>query len=164
MVLVSRLNAQQRLMPSLLDRLIDPDSDGSAARQGYGVEQMLQVVRRDLEDLLNTRQTNSGIPEVFVEVHQSIIGYGLPDLTTVTADSPAARAEIGRIVEGIVARFEPRLKDVKATMVDSSETDRTVRFHIEARLNVDPAPEVGFETVLELMTGRLSVRPTGGAA
>ena len=33
-----------------------------------------------------------------------------------------------------------------------------MRFHIQARLNVDPSPEVGFETVLELTTGHASVK------
>jgi predicted component of type VI protein secretion system len=39
--------------------------------------------------------------------------------------------------------------------------ERTVRFHINARLTVDPAPEVAFETVLELMTGHTSVQRSG---
>jgi predicted component of type VI protein secretion system len=36
--------------------------------------------------------------------------------------------------------------------------ERRVRFHIEAGLNVDPSPEVAFETVLELATGQTSIR------
>ena len=38
--------------------------------------------------------------------------------------------------------------------------DRSVRFRIEARLSVDPAPEVAFDTVLELTTGHYSVNPS----
>ena len=51
----------QGLMPSILDRLIDPDSAGTDARRGYGLTQMLEVIRRDLEDLLNTRQSIADI-------------------------------------------------------------------------------------------------------
>ncbi len=36
-------------------------------------------------------------------------------------------------------------------------TLRRVRFHIEARLAVDPCPEVAFDTVLELTTGRATI-------
>src|SRR5262245_50855738 len=48
---------QQGVTPSILDRLIDPESAGTEWRHGYGIDQLLEVVRRDLEDLLNTRQS-----------------------------------------------------------------------------------------------------------
>jgi hypothetical protein len=35
---------------------------------------MVDVVRRDLEDLLNTRQSHQALPEAFVETHRSILG------------------------------------------------------------------------------------------
>ena len=44
-------------MPSLLDRLIDPEADGTTFKHGYSVQQMVAAVYRDLEELLNTRQT-----------------------------------------------------------------------------------------------------------
>ena len=43
------------------------------------MEEMIEVVQRDLEHLLNTRQTHVGLPEAFKEVHNSIVTYGLPD-------------------------------------------------------------------------------------
>ena len=46
---------------------------------------------------------------------------------------------------------------------DKSKGGLSIRFRIEAELNVDPAPEVGFETVLELTTGRATVTPSGTA-
>ena len=46
----------QGLMPSVLDRLIDAESAGTPTRQGYTLSQMEDAVRRDLEDLLNTRR------------------------------------------------------------------------------------------------------------
>ena len=46
-------------------------------------------------------------------------------------------------------------------MTDAGEgAERRVRFRIDARLCVDPAPEVAFDTVLELMTGHYSVKPS----
>ena len=158
---MSRIDTQQPLMPSVLDRLIDPESGGTAWRRGYGVEQIVAVVQRDLEDLLNTRQSHQHLPREFTEVHNSIVGFGLPDLAAVNAYTPKQREEIGRVIEGIIARFEPRLRNVKARMVDAGEKDRRVRFHIEARLNVDPAPEVGFETVVELITGHTTIKASG---
>lgn len=159
---MARVDPNQGLMPSILDRLLDPESGGTAWRRGYGVEQMIDVVSRDLEDLLNTRQSHAGLPADFVETHNSLIGYGLPDLTSLEAITPQQREEIGRVIEGIIARFEPRLRDVKATLVAGADSkERTVRFRVEARLRLDPAPDVAFDAVLELATGQYSVKATG---
>lgn len=156
---MSRIPSQQALMPSILDRLIDPGSGGTAWRRGYGLQDMVDVVRRDLEDLLNTRQSHQGLPEAFVETQRSIIGYGLPDMTAINALTSQQREEIGRLLEAVVTRFEPRLRDVRATLVDPGESKQpTLRFRIDARLCVEPAPDVAFETILELTTGHSSVQ------
>lgn len=160
---MSRVDSQQGLMPSLLDRLIDPESGGSNWRRGYGVEQMMDAVRRDLEDLLNTRQSISGIPDSFQETARSVLGFGLPDLTSLNAITFQQQEEIGRVIEMVVTRFEPRLKDVKAILQEASTgKERSVRFHIEAKMCIDPAPEVAFDTILELTTGQYSVKPSEG--
>ena len=152
----------QELMPSVLDRLIDPAPD-SKARRGYSVEQMFRAVQRDLEDLLNTRQSHIGLPEECVELHRSIYAYGLPDLTSLNAIAPSQREAIGRVIERMIELFEPRLRDVRAVLIEgeTSGVERTVRFHIDARLCLDPAPEVAFDTILELTTGQYVVKPSG---
>ena len=152
---------QQGVMPSLLDRLIDPHSGGTEWRHGYGVEQVLDVVRRDLEDLLNTRQTATDVPRGLPRLANSIYAFGLPDLISLNAVTPAQREEIARALESTITRYEPRLHDIRAGLVVSEEDtkQRSVRFRIEAKVGADPAPEVAFETVLELTTGQHSVRP-----
>ena len=59
---MSRIAAQQGMTPSLLDRLLDPESEGTAWRSGYGLEEMMEVVRRDVESLLNTHRPGTPIP------------------------------------------------------------------------------------------------------
>jgi type VI secretion system protein ImpF len=161
---MARADAEQGLMPSILDRLIDQDSEGTAWRRGYGLPQMIATVQRDLEELLNTRQSHigtGGLPEDFAETHRSVLAYGLPDLTSLNSISPQQREAIGRVLEDIIGKFEPRLRDVHATLISQGDgMERTVRFHIEAKLCVDPAPEVAFDTVLELTTGHYSVKPS----
>ena len=44
----------QALLPSLLDRLLDPDALGSADRPGYGMTTILAMVKQDVEDLLRS--------------------------------------------------------------------------------------------------------------
>jgi type VI secretion system protein ImpF len=152
---------QQGLMPSLLDRLTDPGSGGTGWRRGYGLEQMVEAVQRDLEDLLNTRQSGAGPPEEFAEVRNSVLAYGFPDLSSLNAITPQQRDAIGRLLEDVIARFEPRLRDVRATVIEAGDGKRpTASFRVEARLCVEPAPEVAFETVLELTTGHCSVKPS----
>jgi type VI secretion system protein ImpF len=159
---MTRIDSQQPLMPSVLDRLIDPDSGGTVAQRGYHIDQMVDAVQRDLEDLLNTRQTYPDLPDDLTDIARSIVGYGLPDLTSLNAATPQECQAFGRILEQIVATFEPRLRDVRATMVDpGGSKERRVQFRVEARLCVDPAPEVAFDTVLELATGHYSVRQSG---
>jgi type VI secretion system protein ImpF len=152
------------LMPSVLDRLIDAATDG-AARPWYELDQMVAAVQRDLEDLLNTRQSHDASAGDFPEVLRSMATYGLPDLTALTAVTSHQREQIGHSIEEVVQRFEPRLKDVRAVLLEGGDSKlRSLRYRIEARLNVDPAPEVAFDTTLELATGYYSVKATATAA
>jgi type VI secretion system protein ImpF len=151
------------LMPSLLDRLTDPQSAGTSAQRGYTVERMMAAVQRDLEELLNTRQPYADLPAEYVELHASVLTYGLPDLVSLEAVTPQQRSAIAGLLEAAVRRFEPRLRDVRATLLETGdEHDRRVRFRIEGRLAVEPAPEVAFDTILELTTGQYSVKTSQG--
>src|SRR5262249_35838986 len=146
-----RNNPQEGLLPSIIDRLIDPESQGTSWRQGYDLELMINAIRRDLEELLNAHPPYNEIPEEWVEVKHSGLTFGLPDLMSVSRETTSSREELGTIVEAVIARFEPRLRNVRAILVESPDgTERDVRFHIDAEINVDPAPAVAFETILEL--------------
>ncbi len=158
---MSRVEKGKGLLPSLLDRLIDAEAAGSGNLLGYDVAQMVDAVRRDLEDLLNTRQSHQGMPEEFVELHDSVATYGLPDFTSIDSSKTGQRKAMGKVIETIINRFEPRLRDVKANPIDdpADKQSQRVTFQINARLCLDPSPEVGFETVVELLSGHTSVRP-----
>ena len=102
-----------RLLPSLFDRLLDPTSMGSPSSPGYNEREMLNAVRADLEDLLNTRNSGVDIPEEYVELDASVYTYGLPDLSMFDGSSPAQCTELATVIATVVAMHEPRLKDVK---------------------------------------------------
>jgi type VI secretion system protein ImpF len=162
----------QTLQPSVLDRLIDADSGGTPDRPGYSLRQMEDAVRRDLEDLLNTRRPpenapdEAGKPEPFFggleEVPSSVANFGLRDLAYFNVLTPELREEFARHIEKVVGTYEPRLRDVRVNVRDQQEVAEEKKqdfkktalyFHIEARLALDPAPEVAFETMLELTKG-----------
>ena len=155
---MTRVPVTVGLMPSMLDRLIDPESAGTENRRGYGIEKMVQVVRRDLEDLLNTRASALGSVAEYPELMNSVYTFGMPDLTSKTMYNAMQRKALGSIVEETVEKYEPRLKEVHALLVDEDAGEaRHIKFYLFARLRVEPSPEVGFETVLELTTGHASV-------
>jgi type VI secretion system protein ImpF len=162
---MSRITPQLGLAPSLLDRLIDAESSGTAILTGYNAEQMYQAVLRDLEALLNTRQIRDAALLADPILCDSLLTYGLPDFVSAESLSATQRAEIGTAIRKVVERFEPRLKEVRVTLL-SKEGDESVkqrlRFRVAARLNVDPSPDVTFETILEMASGHYQVTETPG--
>jgi type VI secretion system protein ImpF len=152
------------LQPSILDRLIDPESAGTTIMTGYTVEKTYQAVLRDLEDLLNTLHVSHDVPAEFPHTRDSIVAYGLPDLASVEAISPDQRSAIGKAIKRAIERFEPRLKAVKVTLLKNEEdlVRASVKFRIDARLTVDPAPDVAFDTILEMGSGKYLVTPAAG--
>jgi type VI secretion system protein ImpF len=156
---MARIDPQQGLRPSIIDRLIDPDSDGTEWRRGYGIEQVVDAVRADLEDLLNTHRTDQEVPEDLVEVRRSIVGFGLPDLVSRQSTGRDIAERVGGAIEEAISRFEPRLSDVRAIPLESSELKpMRLDFQIQATLRVEPSPEVAFVTILKLSTGEASVQ------
>ena len=146
------------LLPSLKDRLLDPDCMGTADRPGYSLEQLVASVRADLEELLNTRRSAAILKSRFRELAKSVASYGLPDLASMDTTTPGKREELGRVIEEIITLHEPRLRKVKATMQKTLSVELSVTFQIDAELRVDPAPPVFFETQVELTTGHVAVR------
>jgi type VI secretion system protein ImpF len=87
------------------------------------------------------------------------MSYGLPDLTTFTVTSIAARDDMSRKLESIISQHEPRLKDIRVLLSDIEEGNKqAIRCRIEARFALDPAPEVSFDTIMEPLTGQHKVR------
>ena len=128
--------------------------------QFHTVRQLRNVVARDLEAMLNTRQESlTQLTEEFTELQNSLLTYGLPDVTSYSLDSLDDRNQVRRAVEGTVAAFEPRLEQIRVTLQHGRDTDRGLNFRIDAMLRVDPAPEpVTFDAILELDTHQYVVR------
>jgi type VI secretion system protein ImpF len=153
---VSRIDNEVRITPSVLDRLLDdrPEEklEAPASRQ-TNLRILKQAVKRDLEWLLNTRANVTDIAEGLPELNRSLATFGLPDFSSWNVRGGGDQETLRRTIEDAVARFEPRLEAVQVTLETMSEVDRTVRFRIEARLRVEPAPEpVTFDSVLQLGT------------
>jgi len=123
------------------------------------VEELRDNLLRDLERLLNTRETGSPATAPWVEVERSIYNYGLPDFASLSADVAATPARLQRSIEREIELFEPRLSDVRISRAEGDDKkSRKLKFVIEATLRLDPDPErVRFDTVLEMNSGRFTV-------
>jgi type VI secretion system protein ImpF len=142
---MARPDLDQPLVLSLLDRLIDEHPDVArdpGKSRGQHLRELRDSVRRDLENLLNTRQRCRSWPEGCDELSLSTVNYGIPDLTGADLASAERREEFRATIEEVIRRFEPRFVRVRVSMLDNAEpTDRTLRFRIEALIYADPAPE-----------------------
>ncbi len=150
------------LAPSLMDRLLDPDSMGTRSQPGYTLDQILISVKDDLEELLNTRRAFMIPDKQYPETAKSVVTFGLPDLSFLSGTALGKQEEMGRLIEKAIGMHEPRLRNVRAKIVRSRGVELRVQFHIDGELRVENAPAVTFETVVELTTGHVSVREGDG--
>ncbi len=146
------------LKPTMLDRLVDVSLNGSAASHWYSPDQIMEAVRRDLEALLNTRQTSQGLCDGFPEVENSLITYGIPDASSLKVVTAQQRAEVARRIEESIRRFEPRLERVKVEIMQpATRKDRVLRMQVSGRLTVEPVTDIEFDGSMEVTTGQVSM-------
>lgn len=159
---MARVDKKKKLRPSILDRLFDDEPDNQTEvdlGQHQKLKQLRLSVRRDLESLMNARFRVMEPGEEYVELDKSLLNYGLPDLATINITDLDKRKEFTSKMEKILKEFEPRFKDVNVSYLDNKDnTDRTLRFRIDATLYADPSPEVVvFDSVLEPVTRSISI-------
>ena len=163
---MAKREIERTVQPSLIDRLTDEDPRTPADAPTTYAESLRRFksgVQRDLEWLLNTRRTADTPPEDLTEVTNSLYLYGVPDITSMSRDSLAARKRLLRHIEETLAQFEPRLTDVRISLLDldGEHRRRELRFVVEATLQLDPTPEqVMFDTVLEFSSGQYDIDAT----
>jgi len=149
------------IRPSLLDRLVDT-APGEAADPSVGLAESKarfeRSVLRDLEWLLNTRRTLHPGTRAHPELRRSVHNYGVPDVTSLSADSQDSRGYLVERVREAIRVFEPRLRDVDVELQSGEKGDRSVRIRIEGTLLMeDDAERIVFDTVLETTSGSFSV-------
>lgn len=157
------IRQDQALRPSVLDRLIDhePDTKRESARSRSQVIRELKVsVREDLEHLLNTRVRCVPFPPALKELKQSLVNYGIPDLTGSSLGTSKEREDFCRVIQAVIGQFDRRLKKLTVRLGDQSESlDRAIRFTIDAVLQAEPTPEpIVFDSTLRLATGTFEVK------
>jgi type VI secretion system protein ImpF len=153
---------------SVFDRLIDEEpksSQEAPLSRAESLRRLKASVRRDLEWLLNARKPVQPPPEGAEELEKSVYSLGLPDLSSMSLSTPRSRNSLARLMETVVARFEPRLISPKVSLAATgAESMPHLRFVIEGLLAIDPMPEhISFDTVLEVADGEYRIRGEAGA-
>ena len=136
-----RVSPQDRLQPSLLDRLTDDDPSQKREAQDRRVLSMRELrkcVLRDLVWLLNTSDLETVEDlEAYPLVASSTLNYGIPHLAGSQASKIEAR-DIERRLRQAIWRFEPRiLRDsVKVKLVedDHAMSHDALTIYIEGML------------------------------
>jgi len=152
-------NAPVRL--SVLDRLLDDEPKVKSEvplTRSASLAKVKTAVRRDLENLLNTRRTPDILPEGCVEVLRSVYVYGLPDITSLPANYLYEHGKLLQTIELAVTTFEARLEGVRVTLAPVSGMSRVLHFSIAGMLRIDPLPEhVVYDASLELTSLEVQV-------
>jgi type VI secretion system protein ImpF len=159
---MARIDPDQPLLPSLIDRLIDDDPGtvaGMRRSRGQFLRELRDAVRRDIENLLNTRQRCRSPDDELDELSVSLPNYGIPDFTALNLASSDAQYDFCRVIEEQIRAYEPRLFDIRVTLNDSGDgDDRTLRLRIAALLKANPAPEpIEFTSFLDPGKRKLTV-------
>ena len=161
---------RERLLPSLLDRLLDDEPhkrEESRERRAFSLADLRRAVRRDLEWLLNTVSLESvATLDAEPEVRDSVINFGMPALSGLSPNKAGRAIVQKRLREAIVA-FEPRiLRDSLRVVLEESDdrntadarADGSLVFRIEGMLWGQPLPEpLYLRTAVDLERSRVSV-------
>ena len=172
---MAQLNAQDRLQPSLLDRLLDdaPQQvrEGSDARV-LTRQQLRAAVLRDLSWLFNAIRPEPEASSVRKDelalwhgldfARRSVLNYGMPAYSGVTLSSMDNHA-IERSVADAIRTFEPRI-DPKTLSVEvrlNADDSRlnTLQLVIRGQMWSQPVPlELLLAADLDVETGHTRVR------
>jgi type VI secretion system protein ImpF len=149
---------QEILRGSVFDRLSSSHRTRTADGE-VGLREIHDAVMRDLERLLNTRVWWPGGLEGFEEAGDSLLTYGIPDLSAFSWTSVTDGKTVMKLVEDAIKTFEPRLlgRSVKVIAIErESIADFSLKMRIDAILQVDPYTErVSFDTELDAETGSM---------
>jgi type VI secretion system protein ImpF len=162
---------RDRLIPSLIDRLVDDEPKKNAEAREFRVLSLSQLrasVLRDLNWLFNATQLAASLDlSDHPAVLRSVVNYGLPALSGQTArqmDMP----QLERAIRQAIIDFEPRiLADTLRVTTEFNERDldhhNQISFRIEAQIWAVPAPiELLVRSELDLESGTARV-VEGGA-
>ena len=163
---MAELTPSERLQPSLLDRLTDDEPEQSVEsrdRRVLSLDKIRACVLRDLQWLLNASNMDQVKDlEEYPQVQNSVLNYGIPDLTGLTA-SGIQVSELERRIRDSIWRFEPRILRhtlrVTARLYGNLSNNNALVFEIAGEMWAQPLPlQLYMRTEVDLDTGNVLVQ------
>lgn len=129
------------LLDSLMDD--DPESGADPPTSPRALHKRYRgSVRRDLQNLLNSRQRCRSWSKDLEELTRSTLDYGVPDVAGANFASQDRRNAFMESLAGVIRNNDPRFQSVKVVPLENTDPlDRTLRFRIEATIRVEAGPE-----------------------
>jgi len=166
---MAELTPQERLQPSLLDRLTDDEPVKhieSREQRVLSIRRLRELVLRDLAWLFNTTNLQAvQALDNYPETQHSVLNYGVPEFTGHTISSMDI-SHIERRIRDAIRQFEPRIlpNTVRVHVaVDEEEMSHTaLSFEIVGELWAQPQPQQLFlKTEIDLELGDVQVLEFG---
>lgn len=162
---MAELTTQERLQPSLLDRLTDDEPgklEESREKRVISATRLRDCVTRDMSWLLNCVNLGASVDlDDYPEVSRSVLNFGIPDLTGMALSGLNADA-LQREVKDAILAFEPRLTANTLRLTVNALSKRMDRqalvFKIESEMWAQPIPlNLYLKTEVDLETGSIKV-------
>lgn len=159
------VNRKRRALYDDLDKLRQQYVNLSGAASSLG--EIRECVKRDLDWLLNSHNFKPQEDlDDFPEIKSSVLNYGLPDMTGITASSVDLR-EMEKLIKQALLDYEPRIirrtLNVKLMAEESMIDHNALTFEIEGELMADPLPiHLHLKTQLELENGDMLIQEFEG--
>lgn len=139
----------------LFDRLVDLHPKADEGERPFRIldrEQLKASVQRELEWLLNTR---CSLPlHGLGEAERSVVNYGIPDFSSLSAHNADDHALIASIIVQTISAFEPRLSQVSVEVQPIENQEGSLWLYIEGVMAVDLFNEpVSFPVLLNSKNG-----------
>lgn len=167
---MAELTPKERLQPSLLDRLIDNEpqkTQESRDQRVFSLSRLREAVLRDLAWLLNTTNLAAGQDlSAYTEVPNSVLNYGIPDLSGMTVSGMDVGV-LERTLRQAIADFEPRILrhtlSVRLEINESQMSRNAMTFLIEGELWAQPVPlRLYLKSEIDLDIGDVKVSGQAG--
>lgn len=159
---------QERLQPSLLDRLTDTEPGNQKETRDVRVidlNRLRQIIQRDLSWLLNTINIDDSLDaERYPYVSESVLNYGLSAVSG--SYSTGEKAEMIRsAIQRAISLHEPRIiKGTVDVQINAEDADSTmlVGIDIHADMWAQPMPlELYLRSKVDVTTGEVHVEQGG---
>jgi type VI secretion system protein ImpF len=162
---MAELTTQERLQPSLLDRLTDDEPgklEESREKRVISATRLRDCVTRDVSWLLNCVSLDVDVDlGDYPDVARSVLNFGIPDLTGVSLSGINSET-LQRQIKDVILAFEPRLTASTLRVTVNSNQKRmdrqALKFNIESEMWAQPIPlNLYLKTEVDLETGNFKV-------